>query len=356
MPVLLLTAKETGGKPVEVGISYLAKGAAWAPSYRVDISDPKTLTIQQNAVVKNELEDVEDADLSLISGFPSIQFAHVTSPLSMRTNWTNFFQQLNQRVGPGHAMASNVMTQQVAAYREPASAAGLDLSATPSGEGVDLRYQPIGKRTLAEGDSLALNIASGKAAYDRIVEWTVPDTRQANGHYIQEYQRQQDPEKYDDAAWDAVRFKNPLPFPMTTGPAMIASNGKFNGQRLSFWVNTGEETTLHITKALSIRTRHVEHEEQPGTREIVYVGGNDFRKATVKGELTVNNHRKETVSLVIRRRFSGDLLAADGSPKCVLLEEGVYSVNKRNELIWSLTLEPGKEQTLTYRYSVLVDN
>ena len=65
-------------------------------------------------------------------------------------------------------------------------------------------------------------------------------------------------------------------------------------------------------------------------------------------------HRNEAINLVIRRRFSGELLRADGEPKSTLREEGVYSVNKRNELLWTLTLKPGEERKLTYRYTVLV--
>lgn len=352
-PVLLFTVSGIKAKPATIRISYLAKGMAWAPSYRVDISDDKTLVIEQKAVIKNELEAIEGASIHLISGFPSVQFANVTSPLSLRTTWTNFFKQLSQRRRTGHDSMSNVMSQQAIAYNAPAPGSGIDLSATPTGEGVDLHYQDIGKHTLGEGDSLALAVASGKAPYDRIVEWIVPDTRTANGRYIQEHQRNQNPQKYRDAVWDAVRFKNPLGFPMTTAAAMIVSKGRFNGQRMSYWVNAGEQTTLHITKALSVRTRSVEQEEK-GKREIVYVGGKTFRKVTVKGELRANNHRKETISLVIRRRFSGDLLTADGKPRCVLLEEGVYSVNKRNELVWAVKLKPGEEIKLAYRYDVLV--
>lgn len=352
-PVLLFTVSGIKAKPATIRISYLAKGMAWAPSYRVDISDDKTLVIEQKAVIKNELEAIEGAGIHLISGFPSVQFANVTSPLSLRTTWTNFFKQLSQRRRTGHDSMSNVMSQQAIAYNAPAPGSGIDLSATPTGEGVDLHYQDIGKHTLGEGDSLALAVASGKAPYDRIVEWIVPDTRAANGRYIQEHQRNQNPQKYRDAVWDAVRFKNPLGFPMTTAAAMIVSKGRFNGQRMSYWVNAGEQTTLHITKALSVRTRSVEQEET-GKREIVYVGGRTFRKVTVKGELRANNHRKETISLVIRRRFSGDLLTADGKPRCVLLEEGVYSVNKRNELVWAVKLKPGEEIKLAYRYDVLV--
>jgi hypothetical protein len=279
----------------------------------------------------------------------------VTSPLSLGTTWATFFAQLNQPAGTSNAILGNSMRQQVAMNAAPDDG-GVDLSATPTGEGVDLHYQPIGKQTLAEGDALELSVAKGNAPYERIVEWVVPDTRTANGRYIEDYQRQQEPDKYQDAAWDAVRFKNPLPFAMTTGPAMICSAGQFNGQRMSDWVNAGEQTTLQVTKALSIRTRATEQEEQGQDRNIVFVGGNDFRKVNVSGELSVNNHRKEDVKIVIRRQFSGELVQADGDPKATLREEGVYSVNRRNELTWALTLKSGGGQTLKYRYTVLVDN
>jgi hypothetical protein len=140
---------------------------------------------------------------------------------------------------------------------------------------------------------------------------------------------------------------------MTTGAAMFVSEGRFTGQSLSYFVNSGEKTTLHITRALSIRTRHVEQEEKGG-RETVYIGGKRFRKTKVQGELTTSNHRKEIVPLVIRRRFSGDLISADNSPRNTLMEEGVYSVNRRHELLWTLDLQPGESKTLKYRYSVLV--
>ncbi|MCY3023266.1 MAG: hypothetical protein NTW87_30175 [Planctomycetota bacterium] len=348
-PVLLITA----GKATTVQISYLSRGLAWAPSYRVDIGDPKTLTIEQTAVIKNELDDIEGAEMQLISGFPSMQFAHVVSPLSLRTNWTNFFQQLNQRVAPGHAAGGNVAMQQARVMDNEPAPGAVDLAATPAGEGVDLHYQSLGPRTLKEGDAMALSIAKESAPYERIVEWLIPDTRSEYGQFIQDYQRQQEPDKYQDAAWDAVRFKNPFKFAMTTGVAVVVSGARFNGQQMSYWVNAGEETTVKVTKALSIRTRNVEQEEE-GQREVIYIGGRQFRKPVVNGEMSVNNHRKEEVKLVIRRHFSGELISADGEPKKSLREEGVYAVNPRYELTWSFSLKPGEGTTLKYKYSVLV--
>ncbi|MFH0938622.1 MAG: hypothetical protein V1899_05000 [Planctomycetota bacterium] len=142
--VLLLTVPENA-KAATVLLTYLTKGIAWAPSYRVDITDPKELNITQTAVIKNELCDLEGADIQLITGFPNIQFANVVSPLSPRTTWATFFQQLNTRFADGHTSMLNSVARQ---QREPVSNNNnMDISAASTGEGVDIHYQPVGKRT-----------------------------------------------------------------------------------------------------------------------------------------------------------------------------------------------------------------
>lgn len=278
-PVLELTVKE-GPAPARITMSYLAKGIAWAPSYRLDISNGDQLTIEQKAVIKNELEDAKDTDMYLISGFPSVQFAHVTSPLSLNTTWTGFFQQLSQQIRPYSGLAHAATQQAVmtnVAFPNYGHGEGPDLSAIPLGEGPDIHYQPIGRRSLKAGDALAFSIASASASYERIIEWIVPDTRGPDGQYLAEHRLREDPDAYEDAAWDAVRFKNPLPFPMTTGPVIITDDGRFQGQQMCYWTNKGESATVHVTKALSIRTRSVEHEVD-GTRQEVYAYGRRYQK------------------------------------------------------------------------------
>lgn len=77
-PVLLLDA--SNGDTKSFRLSYIAQGLSWAPSYRLDISDPQTVSVEQQAVIKNELEPIREAKLFLISGHPSVELAHVTSP------------------------------------------------------------------------------------------------------------------------------------------------------------------------------------------------------------------------------------------------------------------------------------
>ncbi|HEY1189266.1 MAG TPA: DUF4139 domain-containing protein [Gemmata sp.] len=353
-PQLVLALGDTNNAETKVTIRYLAHGISWAPSYRIDISDPKSLQLEQHAVIRNELADFTGAEVRLISGYPSVEYAHVRSPLAPRTSWANFFGELaSHRAREIDALSNLIASQQVVTFNGRGPGGGavpLALGATPAGEGVDLHYHSIGTRTLADGDTLALTVAKGRSDYERIVEWLVPDTRDAHGY-------PQNGREAADDLWDALKFKNPLAFPMTTGPAMVTANGRFNGQRTSYWVNAGEETLLRVEKALSVRTRATENEQlnKDGTsRDLIWIGGRQYRKTTVEGELAASNNRKEAIKLLLRRRFSGELVSADAEPKRALREEGVYSVNKRQELVWNLELKGGEEKRLKYVYTVLI--
>lgn len=348
-PVLVLNLPE-GAPEQKIRISYLTKGIAWAPSYRVELLDDKKLSVSQNAIIKNELADLKDVEIYLISGYPSIDFAHVTSPLALTQTWSAFFQQLSGRPGAGNA----TLRQQAVAFNSLDNRMGDSAPVAPPDESIDVHYESIGKQTLGEGDALALDVARADTDYERLVEWVVPDTRDENGRHFDEYRRRNEPDLFDNHAWDAVKFKNPLPFAMTTAPATFVQDIKFLGQQLSRWVNRGEETTLRITKALSIRTRASEQERPQADRDVVNIGGRTFRKVTVDGELLVRNYRKTDAQLLIKRQFSGELIQADEKPAQTLREEGVWSVNKRNQLEWTITLKAGEERTLKYAYTALV--
>ena len=349
--VLILDVGKIPEKGAKINLCYLTKGISWAPSYRIILKSTKNLSIEQKAVIKNEFTDLENTEIEVISGFPNIKFAHVTSPISLQTSWSSFFQQLNRRFRPTHATLSNVMTQQAFTPTDPPSGSGLDLSAAP-GEGVDIHYENIGKISMKEGDSLSIQVKKRESEYERIVEWIIPDTRDQWGRYVEDYQRRQNPEKYQDAAWDSIRFKNPFKFPMTTAVASMYDREKFLGQTLSFWVNPNTETVLHITKALSISTKSTEKEVK-GEREKLYIAGRRFQKTQVEGQINVKNHRRKAVKLLVRRKFSGKLISSEGNPRSKLLEIGVYSVNERNELTWEFRMNPGEEKTFKYKYSVL---
>ena len=354
-PVLTLSSTGAG----KIAVQYLTRGLSWAPSYRIDLTEPKRLSIIQGAAIRNELSDLKEVEIRLISGFPSVRFGAVDSPLSARSTWETFFAGLSRSAGAGGGLSNgfdNGIAQQGIVIGNILSGQGLaGIGPADEGESVDLHYQSIGKHSLAAGEALSVEVAKAGADYERVVQWEIPDTRAPNGRYIEEYERQRSPEKFDDKPWDAIVFKNPFTFPMTTAPAMLVDKGDFQGQQISTWTNPGAETSIRITKALSIATRSVEN-EIPDSRVNLNIAGNDYYKVQVQGELSVKNHRGTPAVLAISRSFSGELREADDEPQSQLLETGVYSINKRNELKWRIDLKQGQEKTIRYRYEVLVDN
>lgn len=329
-----------------VRISYLARGLAWAPAYRMDLAAEGKLAIRRSATVRNELLELAGTEVELISGFPNIGFSHVDTPLWGGASLAAFFQQLGQQPGS----AAPAATQQLVMYNSmsPAAPALPDFQ-EGGAAGDDLHHESIGTRTLRPGDSLALDLGSAETTCERVVEWVVADPRDGYGRYHQGHGV-----RTDEEPWDALKFTNPFKFPLTTAPVLITEGGRFRGQSLSQWVNPGQSTCLRVTKALSLQTRSAEHEEE-GQRETVWIAGNDFRRTTVKATLELRNFRNREVTLDIRAGFSGEMIEADGQPATRLRTDGVTSVNPRRELTWSVKLAAGEEKTLAYRYSVLVD-
>lgn len=332
-------------------LEWIGRGMSWAPSYRIDLSDPETLVLRQKAVIRNEMRDLESVEIGLISGFPSVSFATVDALVSPGQTWSTFFEQLEGagRGGGSRDIRSNAARQWVA----PTSVDGPALGAAEPGEGVDLHVETVGRHDLRRGETLVLPVAEATASYETVVEWIIPDLRRPDGRPVDEHVRRQDPERYEESAWDAIRFVNPFAFPLTTAPAVLVRKGGLRALQQVSWTSPGERTAVRVTKALSVGTRAVEA-EVPETRRDVVVTKTLMQSVEVQGSLSIANRRAEPVVVIARRRFSGALLEADAEPTTRLLESGVTALNPRNELMWRLEVEAGGEREVGYRYEVLV--
>ena len=344
-PVLVLTVgkadKDKADQKPAVYITYLTQGLGWAPSYLVDITDPKKMSIEMSAAIRNELANLVDADMKLVSGSASMQFGHVPSLLSPKTKWDKFFAALSTDSDSYMQRNLNRYSSNTQTNNE-SKLFSESLMPAPSTEGVDLHFESIGKRSLQEGETLSLTVGKGTVDYERVVEWKAA-TRIHNAD-----------NEAGEELWDVLYFKNPFTFPMTSGPALVTEKGQFNGQRTCYWANIGEETTLRITRSLSIRARSQEREEKAKEPEFVKIGAKDYRRVTVQGELIVRNHRKEKVKMIVNRTVLGNILSTEGEPKQRPREDDLRSINPSQDLIWTLNLAPGEEKILRYRYNFIV--
>ena len=348
--MLLVDRKGAAGNPFY--ITYLSPGLTWAPAYRIALGKESKLQLDQSATVINELEDLKDAELSFVSGFPNLEYIGVTSPLASGMTLQAFLQQLNANENGGTgAVMPRAMAQAAMNFKMEADSAVSPLPGTGLSE--DIHFTPGGKVTLAKGDVLYKTLATARADYERLVEWEIPDRRDQWGRFQQNYgSRNENP---DGDLWDAVRFRNPLKAPITTAPVEIVDGEKLLGQSTIKWVNPGEEALVKITKAMTVSGSRNEY-ELPGSRELVSIGGYNYRRPEVEGTIKLRNFRTHDAKVVAKRQFSGEFISAQGEPKNRLLEAGVYNINPRHELTWEITLKPGEELSYHYRYSVLVRN
>lgn len=354
--MLLVNRAGTAGKPFAV--SYLSVGLTWAPAYRIALGPDAQLQLDQSATLINELEDLKGVELNLVSGFPNLEYLRVTSPLATGMTLQLFLQQLN---GGGNFPMPRVMKQVVMNYAAESAAAGDAVSPLPeSGLSEDIHFTSAGKVTLPKGEVLYKTLATAKAKYERLVEWEIPDRRDQWGRI--QFRGGNPDENQSGDLWDAVRFKNPLESPITTAPIEIVDGGKLLGQTTVKWVNPGEETLVRIAKALTVSGIRTETEADdksggsvgPKGREVINYAGYNYRKSTVNGEIKLRNFRTYEAKVIAKLQYSGEFIEAQGEPKSKLLESGVYSVNPRRELTWEITLKPGEELTLTYKYTVMI--
>jgi hypothetical protein len=316
-PTLVLTVAKTDKKPAIV-VSYLTHGLGWAPSYLVEIADGRNLTIEMSAALRNEFAKLEDAEIKLMTGSPAIEFAHVASPLAPNQNLEKFL-------------------------------AALKSGGDSTGDGTDLRFTSIGKRSLKEGESLSLSVGREKATYEQVVEWTVASDE--SGSVAEE-------------TWDMLHFKNPFAFPMETAPAMVMEKNQFKSQRTCTKALPGEGSSLRFAKAQDLRTRGQEREDEPkkpaakdskdAKPELVRIGLNEYRRATIDGTMTITNERREGSKFIVRRALKGKVLGTEGDPKLHAQEEGIRAVNPSQEIVWTFNLGAGESKTVRYRYQALI--
>jgi hypothetical protein len=349
--ILAFEVAEPQPKPAVVSVTYLAKGLAWVPSYRLDLIGLDKLAIRQSAVIRNELIDLRDAEVRLISGYPNIPFAHVDSPLWANGTLAGFFAQLSSRGGSGRGNGGGTASQQIITSNSMApDRGGAAVPDVPEegAAGVDVHFQSIGKRSLAPGDSLSVEVADAKCACEHIVEWVVPDPRDTYGRY----RSRDDAAKDDDQPWDAIRFVNPFKFPMTTGGAVTFEGENFRSQSTSYWVNPGQTSTLRTTKALSVRGDASETVKE-GQGERVVIAGTHYQRRVADAVLRIENFRKHEVTINVRAQFSGELQSADENPKKRARSERTHAVDQPRELEWNITVPAGGTKALSYSYSFL---
>jgi hypothetical protein len=337
----------------EITIAGLEKGIVWSPSYRINLADDKIAAIELEAVLADDQEDLENADVSFVVGYPNFMFADILSPISLRQSVAGFLQSLmsgsNDRNRAG--AFANSMAQAVG-YNAPNFGAAQDAgysvtTAMPGEHNEDLYLYHKNGVTLKKGDRARYSILSTTAPYEHLYQWDVADTMESE----QPGYRENESTKKEDLVWHVLRLKNTGKQPWTTAPAFTINDALPVAQDTLNYTPPGGSNTLKLTAATDVRAEQSQTES--GRRQIE-VARRQYDEVTVDGKLQVSNWKDKEITICVRKSLLGEVLdSPDG--KATKVAHNLTAANSTSEISWEFKLPAGQSRDLTYRYKVLLN-
>ncbi len=327
-------------------ISYLAKGLGWAPSYRAELLQDDRLKLTQNVVLKNELADFQGAQVSLISGFPSVRFSHVEDPMVLGASWSEFFAQLSYDKAADNG---GVMSQTFSISSSSRDRGDALLPAPEKGSKGGVHYHPVPGLDMKRGDSLYFSAATKEVGFNRSVHWIIREERDEYGRIDNSVASKMG----DNEPWNSITFQNPFEFPMTTAPATVFHDSRFLAQSQSNWVGVGAMASLPISRATEITNSH-QLTRSKTSEDGHVINGVFCYQWNLQGSLSVTNNQSNPVKIMIQRQFAGELVQADGEPVHRKWNNKNNLANPQNSIEWNITLKSGESRHLTYKYTSFI--
>jgi len=355
-----LRLRVKGGSATEkISMGYLEHGLGWTPSYLISLTDDSTAQISMQAVVADDAEDLRNAELFFVVGVPNFAYANTLSPMSLQQSLVDFMKDAERDEDRKKSLGafSNALSGQLAVFDKAEAApvnltTGVDEMASAPEE--DLFLYTRSDVTLAKGERASYNVFSGSVAYEHLYNWDVEDQPRVDpyGNVISPNQNLPDSARAD-SIWHSIRLKNSTKFPWTSAPALVMSGDKPVSQDTMTYTPKASSSTLRITVATDIRASHEEH-EVARQQELNHRRGYNYDLVTVEGKLKVKNYKRKPVHLAIGKTLRGKTEFQSDQGKTVQLGEGIESDNPKSRLSWEITLAPGQERIVAYRYRIWV--
>jgi hypothetical protein len=351
--------KAAGGQKITV--SCLAKGATWAPSYMIDITEPNKARLAAKAEVMDEVCDLDGVDVKFVTGFPNLQFADVVSPMAMKENLAQFLQSLirgQSERGQALGVMSNTVVAQRAYEGEYSIAGNLPVmpayGAAEMGKSAeDLFLYPVEKVQLAKGEVGYFPLFTESVPYKHIYRWEIPDYVNPEGDYYYDQQQRQQRKPEQQEVWHCIRLDNVMKMPWTTAPAEIVKDSVILGQDTLDFTPVKERGTVRITRAMNVKAEQIELEKDR-KRDAAHYYNYNWDLVTVEGKLSVTNLQDKPITLEVTKLLSGDVNTMQPQAKLEKLAKMLRAVNANVKLTWTIELGAGEQKEMGYTYEVYV--
>jgi hypothetical protein len=330
-------------------VQYLTKGITWAPSYLIDLTDPKKARLSAKAEIINDIDDFENVTINFIVGFPNLQFAEVVDPIAKKTDIAAFINSLLRPATPSYSGRSAIMSQ-VAMINRP-DFGEETVGPTYAVAGVkgqaqeELFFYEKKEVSLRKGQRGCYPLLSMEVPLEHIYEWKL-------GNILNEQSNPAEPQKSDEV-WHSVRLSNNGNLPWTTAPAMTKQGNQILGQDTLYYASPGSKTTVKITQAVDVKAEHAEF-ETGRKRNIANFYNRNYDLVDVQGKLTAVNYKNEDIVIVITKDITGELVSMAPKAKVNQVARGLRSVNPHQVLIWELPVKAREKVEIEYKYQIYI--
>jgi len=341
-------------KEVGLGLSYLQKGISWVPSYLVNLEDSKKARITMKSTLINDAEDLENVDIFFVVGYPNFLYADVMSPMALEESITQFIQGLRREGRQEDAGGLMAVTRQRADFRESGTMSNVDygyetIKGLPGAAEEDLFLYHKEKISIRKGERAYYPIFFDEVDYKHIYEWEIPDTINVDPRG---YQRSEQQKIEKENVWHSVKLSNSTKYPWTTAPAFVVSGSNPLSQDTLNYTPQNAKTNLKLTVATEVK--HERHEYEVERQRDVKIYNHNYDLVTVKGELSIKNHKNKEITMEIKKRLTGEATDVSHKGKIEKVAEGLKGVNQNSSVSWEIPLKAGEEVNVTYMYKVYI--
>ncbi len=356
---VIWTAKQTNETPAirlvgtpggKVYYTALQKGLTWAPAYQVDISDPKECTITAKATILDDLEDIQNTELRLVTGFPNIPFLTVPDPFSSLVVSDAYLGRILQsgsydQFANAPARDANGFAGQLGYRLEEKNVAPMPMSDLEGFSNEDLFFYRQGKVTLKKGDRGYYILLQAKSDYQHVYTLQVPELPLDSNNGARALPPLE--------TWHELKIKNTSKQPLTTGTAVTVKDGELLGQDLMTYTPVGADQFVKITKALDITADQAEDEVSRSRGEIKDRFGNpQWDLVTIHGKIVITSRKKDTVKMKVDKFLAGEAVEADHEGKIAKFVRRLYDVNTPSKVTWEPEVKGGEKMELNYTYKL----
>ena len=328
----------------------LQRGMTWAPAYNFDISDPKKLVGTGKATIINDLEEFNNVEVRLITGFPNVPFINILDPLTSGATMNQVMDGMMATGGFGGGPGGAPITQNAMrrdggrALSEGDVFAPFDPSQLAGFQAEDLFFYRQPAVSLKPGDRGYYVLFQMESEYEHIYTLDLPI-----GTSVSNISGSDEPLD----VWHELKFKNKANLPLTTAPAITTQQGEILGQDTLKYLSPNAEGFLKITKALDVAA-DLDEEVTDRQRNSMSREGYNYDLLTIKGTIPIVNRKTSDIKVRINRMVSGEAMTASDGGVITKLTTVINSINNTSRVLYTIDLKPGERKVLSYTYKMYV--